>query len=115
MRISDWSSDVCSSDLVAARLAARFGGPHRVAHRAKADQRNIHIDLSDQLAVGVRGEELGGLVALQHIFLIHGRRLDRRPSRRARTQIGRASWRDRGSPYVVLYVDRVTLKKIKIS
>src|SRR3546814_5970737 len=31
MRISDWSSDVCSSDLVAARLLAERGAAVRVA------------------------------------------------------------------------------------
>src|SRR3546814_5844508 len=35
MRISDWSSDVCSSDLAAILEAAAGRGHHRVLHRAR--------------------------------------------------------------------------------
>src|SRR3546814_20152474 len=42
MRISDWSSDVCSSDLHTARHQARAGGPD-VRHRRKRNRGHFGI------------------------------------------------------------------------
>src|SRR3546814_5306181 len=52
MRISDWSSDVCSSDLLAAdhqRMFRRAGAQHRIGNRhgveeARADRGDIERD-----------------------------------------------------------------------
>src|SRR3546814_12359054 len=40
MRISDWSSDVCSSDLVGLR---QFGGTDRLAHDLEAAHQQIEL------------------------------------------------------------------------
>src|SRR3546814_8197582 len=53
MRISDWSSDVCSSDLVAKQMAERFPDPFKkAAHRAEEYARGL-------LTGGTLFEELG--------------------------------------------------------
>src|SRR3546814_4170364 len=55
MRISDWSSDVCSSDLLAARFA-RFVGEHqrreqKLAHLGTAlDSAGLFVDQRRELA-----------------------------------------------------------------
>src|SRR3546814_10997464 len=99
MRISDWSSDVCSSDLVGALLCLSFrrqplrplpphprraagdDPPGRAHHRRRAR----------------RGE----------------RRRRRGPARKRRAEIGRASCRDRGCPYVLISGVAVSLKTKK--
>src|SRR3546814_16427555 len=90
MRISDWSSDVCSSDLAA--------GWHRRAHswppEARASRpapsfaeirfpacRSVHPGVNRILAAGASGE------------------------------IGRAACRESEGPYVVISVGAVTIKK----
>src|SRR3546814_3668234 len=65
MRISDWSSDVCSSDLTGGPSAARADiGHHRhrrtqdlpddVAHRAVEAARCVHFDDDQRRALGSR-------------------------------------------------------------
>src|SRR2546430_14131316 len=63
----DWSSDVCSSDLLRRHLGARTGGIER--------QRHIHA----QARPGVQHRE-AAVLAVQH---------------RQALEIGRASWRER--------------------
>src|SRR3546814_17842267 len=58
MRISDWSSDVCSSDLVNASFAKTIVPLDRIFQRPRID-----IDRGGQLAYGVAG----GDVATAHI------------------------------------------------
>src|SRR3546814_11707234 len=113
MRISDWSSDVCSSDLqggllrakglrqriAAARLACQFGGNRRCADRDRTGRDLGRV--ADPAREAFRAEILDlatpdgrntaatqQKVALGHLhqFLRH--------------QIGRASWRESGSQYV---------------
>src|SRR3546814_12420298 len=104
MRISDWSSDVCSSDLRRDERGERGGDFARagilqrddLAGRAvavdaggeRADAANIVGEIGDDEAVGVavRGER-----AL---------RADERTQRFDRRQIGRASCRERVWQYV---------------
>src|SRR3546814_6281837 len=75
MRISDWSSDVCSSDLVGLlaqrvpvqglRLAVA-GALHRQRHLAAADRAAVKV-------LGQRGGEVPGLVGLRlQVQLVHG-------------------------------------------
>src|SRR3546814_4142101 len=52
MRISDWSSDVCSSDLEEHRPAGRAGGGGRVAGRAGRDRADDVPGRGDQAAAG---------------------------------------------------------------
>src|SRR3546814_2587909 len=85
MRISDWSSDVCSSDLVEGRAAGqRFADDRQFEHRLAA---RIAADEAEQAAVGAGEVGIDG--DRQH-------RLDLALHR----QIGRASCRERGCQYV---------------
>src|SRR3546814_6826087 len=91
MRISDWSSDVCSSDLVGGRQGQREGGGdvHRdlLAQRLQnvsrgiALQRDQNADLAQARSGGV--VDIGNDHALAHL-----------------DQIGRASCRESGCKYV---------------
>src|SRR3546814_2556918 len=87
MRISDWSSDVCSSDLLAARHldAAALGrlargGDLRRRHRGAVRPAGVAVDaLEPDRAVRHRGVEIGG---------------------GGKAAIGRAACRERGCQYV---------------
>src|SRR3546814_16345544 len=65
MRISDWSSDVCSSDLASARRAGASGAARR-AHRADSPTR-------------ARAGTPGGLIFLDNKEHRHGMALDVQP------------------------------------
>src|SRR3546814_2180453 len=54
MRISDWSSDVCPSDLLLRALLRRGGAGHLAQHRAA-----VAVDLCRRLAVFVAGVPAG--------------------------------------------------------
>src|SRR3546814_13747426 len=95
MRISDWSSDVCSSDLPALRLRHRGGAA--AALRAAAPGAGVDGAAADARAGGAA---VG--VALR--FAEGGRAGQRR-------QIGRASCRERVCPYVLISVVAGSLKK----
>src|SRR3546814_18194972 len=98
MRISDWSSDVCSSDLIVVILALatalRFYfvswlGERTVADIRQAVQRNLL-----RLAPGFFEENRPSAIA-------------------SRMKMGRASCRERVCQYVSIPVAAVTLKKKK--
>src|SRR3546814_16861222 len=109
MRISDWSSDVCSSDLFAdgfadtAQVVATLGEPGRVD--PGAGQRYI------QIPVGITATTSDGSVRRSagtytlHRTVVDGATADQRAWRiasaalRAVKQLGRASRRERGMPY----------------
>src|SRR3546814_17846042 len=102
MRISDWSSDVCSSDLLAI-----IRDPD-VAVFAVVDGRRIEVGM---LELDFRHP---GQCELSYVGLVpdlagqgHGSWL------MAHAQIGRASWRERVCPYVLISVVAVSLKKNK--
>src|SRR3546814_9774215 len=69
MRISDWSSDVCSSDLLAARV------PAAVVHDAKAGQREVRRHLAARPArqqlEGGFGAVVGKAPELARLHLLH--------------------------------------------
>src|SRR3546814_11633900 len=91
MRISDWSSDVCSSDLIAAGL---------VAERPRS--RSALVEGIEQrraaLIVGPSGAGKSALMWEAANALRH-------------TEIGRASCRERVCQYVSISVVAVSLKK----
>src|SRR3546814_4868963 len=67
MRISDWSSDVCSSDLEA---AARQGAPRDDGH-AGVDAVGEHLPLLlavEQVVVVLHRDEAGPALALSHVL-----------------------------------------------
>src|SRR3546814_13807643 len=98
MRISDWSSDVCSSDLDAehsgdergirgavatAHLIERvFGGVRQRRHPRQGEEARTALDRVDKAENGVELRAVGGIGLPRH------------------DQIGRASGRERGCPYV---------------
>src|SRR3546814_20777356 len=109
MRISDWSSDVCSSDLVlpawdvACGLTAAFGLVSATVERARTGQgRSISLALSD-IAFATIGHL--GMIAEAGVDGV-----DRPPAGNdlygafgrdfATSATGRASWRERGCQYV---------------
>src|SRR3546814_14396408 len=117
MRISDWSSDVCSSDLRSIRFFSPERGGGEIAQRL-ADARprfgKEHVGL---IAVRARGEaggrrlSIGALTrpllcplpsqtaeAIRHFLVIQGN--GARLSTGRLLQIGRASCRERGCQYV---------------
>src|SRR3546814_13138681 len=98
MRISDWSSDVCSSDL-ARRLGLAKGG-RGTLEDAQAAAATGQIALS-QVWAEVLGAE--GLTAAQMLVTLGD----------LEHQIGRASCRERVCPYVYISVVAVSFKKKK--
>src|SRR3546814_13952146 len=109
MRISDWSSDVCSSDLIAAGDAGLQGlGTGRLDRgQAMVEHRPQHLD-ELAIAVGV-ALQLGANPG-------QGRRqvpvLERSAvAQRDRLQIGRASCRERECQYGENSVAAVYIKK----
>src|SRR3546814_19477567 len=109
MRISDWSSDVCSSDLLSAILfsvaydqqiafqrfdeALRGAADQRVEHRAPAvaaDHRQVHMLVLDEIVE----QRFGRAVLDLDVDPRSERRID------APVKIGRASCRERVFQYV---------------
>src|SRR3546814_11138775 len=109
MRISDWSSDVCSSDLGAVEAMRRQRllqglGLHHIGIMAVAERRDavtqaILVGMHDQVepevgdpavAEGDHVAEFPGGVDMQQRKWRPGR---------MKCQIGRASWRGRGGKY----------------
>src|SRR3546814_18930413 len=92
MRISDWSSDVCSSDLLAFVLITGvtwFGG-RMVANALGRRTRNSIVGPVDR-ALGFGFVALKGLILASLLFLLAVLLLD---------EIGRASCRERVCQYV---------------
>src|SRR3546814_15898378 len=103
MRISDWSSDVCSSDLRPVGAVAQGGVQHRAALR--------HVDLLAAEHGLARALDIGG--ARQGQQLVQRLRQDEvlRIGEQQVVEIGRPSCRERVFQYVLLSVVAVSLKK----
>src|SRR3546814_17530997 len=106
MRISDWSSDVCSSDLpieVIAEVPDGLPAPAELVRRA----------------VGYLGDHLDRLRRIEEVEGARRRlaRLGRLPGQRRRRvdrgQHGRAAWRASGGQSVSVWVGAAFLKKQK--
>src|SRR3546814_11717393 len=98
MRISDWSSDVCSSDLVAGR-AENGDEDLRLADLAGLpvdDRRCLPGVIDEQLFASTM------LLAHDHVDL---------GGPKAEVQIGRASCRERVCPYGLILLVAVSLKQ----
>src|SRR3546814_19048239 len=104
MRISDWSSDVCSSDLIALAIGRR-------ADRAAGDLDILPLERGDDFARGqIAGRRLVGIDP--HAHRIEAAAADLDPAdalepepalaqvRIGVIEIGRASWRERVCQYV---------------
>src|SRR3546814_5913334 len=115
MRISDWSSDVCSSDLQRERIAtigrtmgtehhaARrlFGREARAEREAAADPLRARHDVGCQaiLLMGIEGAGARD-AALDFVEDQHQVALVADIAQRLQAEIGRASWRERVCQYV---------------
>src|SRR3546814_18141127 len=106
MRISDWSSDVCSSDLrPCAVTPIKKGGPKAAlfVNGCLSDQ---HFSFTCAASVGLQSGLFGlnsvGAVSVAKVGLF---------SRVSLAQIGRASCRARVCQYVYIWVVAVSLKK----
>src|SRR3546814_1736240 len=95
MRISDWSSDVCSSDLFRKLSTIRVEGDSMVPTLADGDE--ILVDRSD---AGERVRD--GIYVLRMDEALIVKRLSVNPAARSVSirKIGRASCRDRACQYV---------------
>src|SRR3546814_8759634 len=98
MRISDWSSDVCSSDLWILEVLDHAWFDARVADQAQRGARNAAGGVVVDGGVGHR-HGLSPLVVRSRAIVSDGTAAN--ASRRGRDcQIGRASGRERGCQYV---------------
>src|SRR3546814_12180788 len=93
MRISDWSSDVCSSDLDRFLLDSRQTADARADRNASA----VTLFVAHVGEAGILQRLAGG------VYAVDDERID--------LQIGRASCRERVCPSVSLSVVAVSLKK----
>src|SRR3546814_14856343 len=101
MRISDWSSDVCSSDLVAARHKSLARAAEELAVTPAAIHHQVKL-LEENLGVS--------------LFIRSGNNLDLTQAATAilptlAGAIGRASCRERGCKYVTISVVAVSIKE----
>src|SRR3546814_6322241 len=87
MRISDWSSDVCSSDLSYQPTAVEVSGYEAIFSDAKAEFRGRRHSFETHLEIAVSPEDD---IELRRLHVSN-------QSRSPRTiEIGRESWRERG-------------------
>src|SRR3546814_15791208 len=101
MRISDWSSDVCSSDLIAPsgyrRHAALRRAPHRRCARAKRDELLVpQIERVWRGNMQVYGADKVWRQLQRERFAVARCTVERL----MRQKIGNASWRERMGQYV---------------
>src|SRR3546814_7042226 len=87
MRISDWSSDVCSSDLIRDDVVHMRIAFER--HQLVDRDRSWHADAAEIVAFQVEQHDVLG--TLLEVLAQH---------RTQRCEIGRASWRERVCQYV---------------
>src|SRR3546814_14946590 len=116
MRISDWSSDVCSSDLEPTvrywPCDARARGSGNVRQHLPAFCWRVYIAAGAPTR-GPRLYRTGG-PRRRTLHIAHARRSDTTPGRsHLRGPIGRASWGERGCQYVLIRVVAAPLKKKK--
>src|SRR3546814_19385485 len=112
MRISDWSSDVCSSDLA---IAIEFKSKADIEkHKGKLRGKIVFLDPEREYKPGTEADfqrhDEATLEGLQE-FVVPADRDDAREKRIK--QIGRASCRERGGQYVSMSVVAVYIQKKK--
>src|SRR3546814_11975473 len=110
MRISDWSSDVCSSDLKDAGRTPQLLGEHRAREQMRPGRAAEREQQVGPRPLGIV-ETVGG--ADQEARLAHAvvQPAAKRRGDTARRPIGRASGRERGGTYVWIAEGDVYSKK----
>src|SRR3546814_19680620 len=102
MRISDWSSDVCSSDLLQAHLARHRDGGDGVQRVVASEHRQVQAIQARGMGAAAVGQlDIEGEAAVVDADVLGA------------VEVGRASWRERVCEYVSISVVAVTLKKIQ--
>src|SRR3546814_20206585 len=113
MRISDWSSDVCSSDLARSGAVTRDDLGERHMAEARAPARRVFAALQ-RGSIGDRGIGLQPCAQRRQLRPADTLRdlVEMQPARASdEPQIGRASWWERVCQYVYNSVVAVALKK----
>src|SRR3546814_4115746 len=103
MRISDWSSDVCSSDLLIARFGLGDGDlPHAGGHHAHDPELGDVAAIFVQALAAPGADHAGQPTAGDGVIFLYevAMRLRVEQGERAFEEIGRASCRERVCPYV---------------
>src|SRR3546814_11039999 len=104
MRISDWSSDVCSSDLRYRRFIAANGiGISGIEFITDGNGELYTYDVNTNTNYNSDAEAAAGLYGMQAIARYMGQELHGLRAMQARpepVQIGRAAVRERGGQYV---------------
>src|SRR3546814_15303947 len=110
MRISDWSSDVCSSDLapLQLRLGSKLPSLHILSLKRREQNLSRQRRIPEPAPHPQRLPRLRDVVDAQQL-----RALFRRPIMERDAEIGRASCRERVCQYVKISVVAVSLKKKK--
>src|SRR3546814_7492375 len=85
MRISDWSSDVCSSDLIVGRTTIAYGEFLRLTHRYRLDKDNLAVRRNEfDATIGSRSTyAVVGYSRLNRDILLLGEELQDREEVRA--------------------------------
>src|SRR3546814_17943764 len=102
MRISDWSSDVCSSDLVALRLQRLGAIRQRALRRQLVEEDEVEVGGHRHLAAAELAEGHHRKAAAGEMAVRARKVLDYRPVRSAERRVGKecvSTCRSRWSPY----------------
>src|SRR3546814_18281863 len=100
MRISDWSSDVCSSDLLCADHERSAAGPFAQAphrHAGGPRMKGVAIDIGTIHFIGIGGIGMSGIAEVMHNL---GYKVQGTDIAESYVEIGRASCRERVCKYV---------------
>src|SRR3546814_11295517 len=110
MRISDWSSDVCSSDLVGAvvqQVAGEGVAQHVGRYLGRVDLcvvgqllQQLGNSVTGQMTLGAARGEQPGRGGLDRLWTLSARRQEVLAHRKVGAEIGRASGRERVCRYV---------------
>src|SRR3546814_19093436 len=108
MRISDWSSDVCSSDLVNQLKYINDSFGHAAGDFAL-------MEIAKRLAASIRATDVAARIGGDEFGLILDQSSEDGESAQVDRlcEIGRASWRGRVCVYVLIWVGALSLKKKK--
>src|SRR3546814_21152120 len=106
MRISDWSSDVCSSDLYFRRPILPELSSDRRCHLADSAE-----TMSAARDTGMNIRVLNWMISVKQPWAFSDGNDRGSNPLSSRREIGRASWRERGCQYVKISVDAGALKK----
>src|SRR3546814_14475492 len=109
MRISDWSSDVCSSDLIAARAVGIATRAFEEAIRYSQERQAFGKPIAQHQAIQLKLAQMATKTEAARLLMIQAAQAKDRGER----EIGRASGRERVWQYVSNAGAAVSFKKKK--